>query len=61
MMQRAHVVQTVGKLHQQHAHIVGNGEQQLAEVLGLLRFLGDEVQLLQLGQTFDQRADLRPE
>ena len=57
-MQRAHVVQAVGELDQQHAHVVGDGEQELAQVLGLLGLLGDEIELLQLGQALDQRADI---
>ena len=35
--------------------------QQLAEVLGLLGLLGDEVELLDLGEAVDERADLRAE
>ena len=61
MRQRAHIVQAVGELDQQHAHVVGDGEQKLAQVLGLLRLLGDEVELLQLGQALDQRADVGAE
>ena len=57
-LQRAHVVQAVGELDQQHAHVVGDGEQELAEVLGLLGLLRDEVELLDLGQAVDERADL---
>ena len=60
-MQRAHVVQTVGELHEQNAHIVGDREQELAEILRLLGFLGDEIELLQLGQAVDQRADIGAE
>ena len=56
--ERAHVVQAVGELDQQHAHVVGDRQQQLAEVLRLLGFLGDEFELLQLGQALDQRADI---
>ncbi len=61
VVQRAHVVQAVGELDQQHAHVVGDGEQELAQVLGLLGLLGDEVELLELGQAFDQPADLGAE
>ena len=61
VMQGAHVVQTVGELDEQNAHIVGDGEQQLAQILRLLGFLGDEVELLQLGQALDQHADLLAE
>ena len=60
-IERAHVVQPVGELDQQHAHIGRDREQQLAQVLGLLGLARDEVELLQLGQAIDQRADLRPE
>ena len=58
VIERAHVVQPVGELDQQHPHIVGDREQQLAQVLGLLRLLGDEIESLQLGEAFDQRADV---
>ena len=61
VFERAHVVQPVGELDQQHAHVVGDGEQKLAQVLGLLRLLGDEVELFQLGQPLDQLADLMAE
>ena len=40
----AHVVQAVGELDQEHAHVVGDGEQELAEILGLRRALRDEVE-----------------
>ena len=61
VVERAHVVQAVGELDQQHAHVVGDRQQQLAQVLRLLGFLGDEVELLQLGQALDQRADVGAE
>ena len=35
-MQRAHIVQPVGKLHQQHANIIRHREQKLAEIFCLL-------------------------
>ena len=54
-------MQPVGELDQQHAHVVGDREQQLAQVLRLLRLARDEVELLQLGEAVDQRADLRAE
>ena len=56
--QRAHVVQAIGELDQQHADIVGDRQQQLAQVLGLLGLARDQFQPLQLGQALDQRADL---
>ena len=57
----AHVVQAVGELDQQHPHVVGDRQQELAQVLGLLGLLGDEVEPLELGQALDQRADVLPE
>ncbi len=60
-MQGAHVVQAVGKFDEQHARIVGDGEQKLSKALGLLRVFGREVELVELGQSFDEAADLRPE
>ena len=60
-VERAHVVQPVGELDQQHARVVGDGEQQLAEVLRLLGVLGGEVEPVEFGQAFDQSADLRAE
>ena len=58
VLERAHVVQAVGELDQQHADVLGHRQQQLAEVLGLGGLLGDEVEALDLGQPVDQRADL---
>ena len=60
-VERAHVVQPVGELDQQHAHIGRDREQELAQVLGLLRLARHEVELLQLGEPVDQRADLGAE
>ncbi len=54
-------MQAVGELDQQHPHVVGDGEQELAQVLGLLGFLGDEVEPFQFGQAFDQKPDLMAE
>ena len=61
MPERAHVVQAIGELDQQDAHVVGDRQQQLAQVLRLLGFLGDEVELLELGQSLDERADIGAE
>ena len=57
-LQRAHVVQAVGELDQQHADVVGDRQQQLAQVLGLLGLARHQFQPLQLGEALDQRADL---
>ena len=61
VMQRAHVVQAVGELDQQHARVVGDGEQELAEVFRLHRVAGREIELVELGQPVDQPADLDAE
>ena len=60
-IERAHVVEAVGELDQQHAHIRRDREQELAQIFGLLGLAGDEVELLQLGQAVDQRTDFRTE
>ena len=59
--ERAHVVQPVRELDQQHPHVVRDRQQQLAQVLRLLGFLGDEVELFELGEPLDQRADVMTE
>jgi hypothetical protein len=45
---RAHVVQPVGELDQDHAQILGHGHEQLAEVLGLLGFGLESCRLVSL-------------
>ena len=54
-------MQAVGQLDQQHAHVLGNGEQQLAQVFGLGFLARDEVEALDLGQAVDDLADLGAE
>ncbi len=61
VIERAHVVQPVGELDQQHAHVIGNRQQKPAQIFRLLGFLGDEIELLELGQSLDQRADVGTE
>ena len=56
--ERAHVVEPVGELDQKYPHVIGDRQEQLAEIFRLLGFLGHEVQLFQLGEAFDQRADI---
>ena len=60
-LQGAHVVEAVGELDEQDPDILGDGEQQLAEILRLRRLLRDEVELLDLGQSLDQPADILAE
>ena len=61
VVQRAHVVQPVRQLDQQHADVFRDRQQQLAQVLRLLGLLRDEVELLQLRQAFDQLAEISAE
>ena len=60
-MQGAHVVQAIRELDEQHPHILGDGQQQLAKIFRLFGALGDEIQLLELGQAIDQARDLGAE
>ena len=57
-VQRAHVVQPVAELDEDHAHVGGHGEQHLAEVLGLdaaTPFFGHaQGEAAELGQPLDE-------
>ncbi|MNZ73678.1 hypothetical protein D3C78_921000 [compost metagenome] len=55
--QRAHVVQAVGQLDQDHADVAGHGHGHLLEVLGLGLGLGLEVHLGQLADPVHQFGD----
>ena len=48
-LQRAHVVQPVGQLHDDHADVVDHRQQHLADALGLPLLARIEMQLAQLG------------
>ena len=50
----AHVVRAVGQLDQDDAHVVGHGQQHLAEGFGLVLLPAAELQLVQLGEAVDQ-------
>jgi len=58
VLQGTHVVQAVRELDQQHAHVVGDCQQQLAQVFRLLGLLADEIKSLELRQTLDEAADV---
>ena len=60
-LQRAHVVQTVGQLDQENANVIGDRQQQLAQVFRLLGLARNQFQPLQLGEALDQRADFMAE
>src|SRR5207245_11687929 len=57
----APTVPPVAGLDQPHPHVVRDRQQQLAQVFRLLGLFGDEFEFLELGKTFDQRADVLPE
>ncbi len=57
-VERAHVVEAVAELHQEHADVARHRHDHLAEVLGLAVLLGGEVDLRELGDAVDQESDL---
>ena len=54
-------MQPIRELDQQHSDVVGNGQEQFTEVLGLLCFLCDEIELFELCEPLDQCADVSTE
>ena len=60
-LQRAHVVQAIGELDEEHANVLGHRQQQLAEVLGLLGPVRLELEAGQFGDAVDELRDLAPE
>ena len=61
VMERAHVVQPVGELDQQHADVVAEREQEFAEVLGGPLVLRLGLDLAELGDAVDQPRDILAE
>ena len=61
MLQRAHVVQAVGKLDQDDADVVDHRQHHLAQVFGLLLFAGGEVNFADFGDALDDVGDLLAE
>ena len=61
MMERAHVVQPVGELDQQHTDVVRHREQELAQILGGALVLGLRLDLAELGDAVDQPRDIAAE
>ena len=51
----------VGKLDQQHPDVVGNREQEFAQILGRALIFGLRFDLRQLGHAVDQDGDFRSE
>ena len=60
-MQRAHIVQTIRQLDQQHADIFGHGEQKLAQVFCRPLVFWHRFDLGQLGHAIHQPRDFGPE
>ncbi len=61
VVERAHVVEAVGELDEEDAHVLRDRQQQLAQVLRLGGLPGHQVELLELGQALDQLADVGAE
>ena len=59
--ERAHVVEPVGELDQEHADIGRHGDEEFTEVLGLPRLVGQQLDLRQLGDAVDEARDFGPE
>ncbi len=53
-LDRAHVVQAVGQLDEDHPQVLGHGHEQLAEILSLFRLGRGELKIGQLCHTVDQ-------
>ena len=61
VLQRAHIVEAIGKLDQHDANVVHHGENHLPDVLGLAGFRSHHVEAADLGDAFDQVGDLGTE
>ena len=61
VMERPHVVQPVGELHQQHADVVAERQQELAEVLCGAFVFRLRLDLAELGDSVDQPGDVLAE
>ena len=61
VVQRAHVVQPVGQLDHQHPHVLGDGQDEAAQVLGLARVVALHLQAGELGHPLDQLRHLLAE
>ncbi len=61
VLERAHVVQAVGELDDDDADVGDHGQQHLADVFGLVVFAVGELDLVELGDAFDDVGDLLAE
>ena len=61
MMQRPHVVEPVGQLHQDHADVIDHGQQHLAEIFRLPLFARGELNRAELRDALDDMRDVGAE
>ena len=61
VFERAHVMQPVGQFDENDANVVHHGQEHLADVFGLARFGGHDVQTADFGDAFDKPGDFRAE
>ena len=61
VLDRPHVVEAVGELDQDDAHVLGHRDDHLAVVLGLRLLAAREADARQLGDALDEVRDLRAE
>ena len=61
ILDRAHIVQPVGELHQDHPEIARHGDQELAEILRLLGLRTRKLKVGQLGHAIDKLGDVPAE
>jgi len=61
VLDRAHVVEPVGELDQDHAHVLRHRHDHLAVVLCLRLLAALEADPGELGDALDERCDVRPE
>ena len=54
VVQRAHVVEAVGELDQEDANVLRQGEQEFAQILGLMGLIGLQLEPAQLGHAVDE-------
>jgi hypothetical protein len=61
ILKGAHIVQTVGEFHEDHANIGDHGQQHLADVFRLARLGSDHVEAADLRDTSYEVGHLRAE
>ena len=59
--ERAQVVQTVGELDEDHAHVAAHGQKHFAKTFGLSDFIGRKAQFVEFTYAVDQLGDFHAE